>query len=78
MVIDLVLLKRALHRRRMPMREFFRKAKLSRIERACVLNGVCITSYAVARICRVLSCNQASILSFGQSEDAMRVKSIRA
>ena len=68
MVVDLVLLKRALHRRRMSMREFFRLAKLSRVERACVLNGVCVTSYTVARMCCVLSCSQASLLSLGQAE----------
>lgn len=61
MVIDLALLKRQLHRNRMPMRDFFRRAKLSRTERACVLHGGRVLSYAVARICLVLDCRQDAL-----------------
>ena len=61
MVIDLFSLKRELHRHRMSMREFFRLARLSRTERACVLHGAYVLSYTVARICLVLDCRQADL-----------------
>ena len=69
MVIDLVLLKRALHRRRMSMREFFRLARLSRTERACILHGVCVLSYTVARMCLVLDCRQADLFCVARSAE---------
>ena len=69
MTIDLSLLKRELRRRRMPMRAFFRLAKLSRVERACILNGVCVPSYAVARVCFVLGCNQSALLTVAPLEE---------
>ena len=70
MVIDLLSLKRELRCRRIPMRAFFRLAKLSRLERACVLNGVRVSSYAVARMCGVLSCPQAALLLMPSSREA--------
>lgn len=56
MVIDLCLLKREMHRRRMSMRALFRRAGLSATERLCIMHGVAVSSYAVARICCVLDC----------------------
>ena len=61
MVVDLFLLKRELHRNRMSMRMLFRLAKLSATERECILNGVAVSSYATARICRVLDCRQDAL-----------------
>ena len=61
MVIDLCLLKRAMHSRRMSMRELFRRAGLSFTERLCIMHGVAVSSYAVARICCVLDCRQDAL-----------------
>ena len=58
MVIDLFLLKRELHRNRMSMRMLLRRAKLSRTERECMMHGVPVSSYTLARICYVLDCRQ--------------------
>ena len=61
MIVDLLFLKRELHHRRLTMREFFRRAKISKTERICIMNGLCISSYTVARIAHVLNCRQDSL-----------------
>ena len=58
MVIDLFGLACQLRHCGISKRELFRSAKLSQKERACVLNGMAISSYAVARICGILGCEQ--------------------
>ena len=50
-------LKYYLHKNRMTMRALARRAKLSRIEVACLLNGVFLSSQTEARICSALACS---------------------
>ena len=63
MAIDLFLLKREMHRSRLSMRELFRRAKLSKTERLCVLNGLRVDSYVLVRICEVLDCRQDALFA---------------
>ena len=71
MTIDFPFLKRELHRNRMPLRTFFRRARLSQSERACIVNGVCVCSYATALVCSVLDCRQDALARTDEREVAL-------
>ena len=73
MTIDFPFLKRELHRNRMPLRTFFRLARLSQSERTCIVNGVCVLSYATARVCSVLDCRQDALARTDAGEVALAV-----